>query len=261
MNEKGGAKGLQKIFKSTISKIVVILVVLLVILVFVFMKMATPPGADKSRTISKSINLPVKKAVTKSISRPVKKAVTKSISRPVTKPPASQKVILSVTQSEREQAGDKTGSLETEKPDQPIPSLPGTEAPEPPPVASMPEIESSAEMASIQEYSGLRKLKRINKYMAGKSFGLAIRADGPINKYKYFFLKSPPRLVIDLIGEWEKPVNLEIPIESDTIKKVRIWKHPDKLRLVNDLHHEHPMTPVFKVSPNGLLVTLSKDAN
>ncbi len=73
-----------------------------------------------------------------------------------------------------------------------------------------------------------------------------IAADGKIGNYDAFKLDSPPRLVLDI---WEVdtryPKNL-IKIQNPFIKKVRIGRHPDKLRLVFEC--PTPQLPSYQIN-------------
>ncbi len=48
-------------------------------------------------------------------------------------------------------------------------------------------------------------LQNVTSWVTSNGFNVILTADGSIDKYKAFFLKQPPRLVIDLIGKWEIP--------------------------------------------------------
>jgi hypothetical protein len=68
---------------------------------------------------------------------------------------------------------------------------------------------------------------------------LRIVAAKPVEKFKYFTLKSPNRVVVDLYGSWSR-ANIP-PLASNTwISKIRTGVHPDKLRIVADVIVETP---------------------
>ena len=97
---------------------------------------------------------------------------------------------------------------------------------------------------------------RLSENMKGKV--LEVWANGTIEKYKYFILSNPPRLVIDLPGKWKEP-NFHIKaVENDLISKVRLWRHDSKLRIVSDLTSDRTLKPVVTPNPDGvefLLIT------
>jgi len=101
-------------------------------------------------------------------------------------------------------------------------------------------------------------LKDIKSRDSEEELSVFFWADGPIEKYKYFFLNNPPRLIIDLAGKWKKLVPSSVEVENDMISLIRVWNHPDKLRIVMDLKDKQSPSPVIKESPEGLIVTIKK---
>ena len=84
-------------------------------------------------------------------------------------------------------------------------------------------------------------------------------AAGPIQKYKKFFMDRPPRLVVDLPGNWKGPRESRIKADNDIVKKIRIGNHPDKLRVVLDLgDKERPFLTDIQESPQGITITIQK---
>jgi len=85
---------------------------------------------------------------------------------------------------------------------------------------------------------------------------LLILADGPIKKYKTFGLENPPRLVLDIsdVTIIEKVVGL--PINRPELSKIRIARHPEKVRFVFDLTAEESTHKVLKID-KGLKVILT----
>ncbi|MGA2462901.1 MAG: type IV pilus secretin PilQ [Thermodesulfobacteriota bacterium] len=95
----------------------------------------------------------------------------------------------------------------------------------------------------------LRKAKEILRFLFDQkkdSITFNIAADGKIGNYDAFKLDSPPRLVLDI---WEVdtryPKNL-IKIQNPFIKKVRIGRHPNKLRLVFEC--PTPQLPSYQIN-------------
>ncbi len=252
MDQKGSSKGFKNPLRSYVTRIALCLALLLCVLIFLLAQMPKSPGTDKGTIVSKSI----KKPIARSILKPVTKAVKVTAKDPVKGQKADQQPIVEQEKGKSDTASALvTEKFNKEKAEKKEPDTRYAQK------ASIPSDDMLiVKKEPSQGKDGNRKLQGIDQNVSGKDFSMAILADGPINKYKYFFLYSPPRLVIDLLGKWEKPKRLEIDIKSDTVKKVRIWKYSDKLRLVNDLHHKEPLTPVFKKSSKGLLITLKKAA-
>ncbi len=110
----------------------------------------------------------------------------------------------------------------------------------------------------VFEEDAFLTLKDIKSRDSEEELSLFFLADSPIEKYNYFFLKDPPRLIIDLAGKWERLVPSSIEVENDMISLVRLWNHPDKLRIVMDLKDNQALSPVMEESPEGLIVTIKK---
>jgi hypothetical protein len=250
MDQKGSSKGFKNPFKSYVTIIALCLILLLCVLIFLLAQMPKSPGTDKGKIVSRSI----KKSNVRSVLKPVTKPIMVDSEDPIKESKSDQPI-------EQENGKSDTASTSVteifnkEKAEKKEPDT------RPARKASMPSDDVlTIKKEPWQEKDENRKLQGIKQNVFGKDFSMAILADGPINKYRYFFLYSPPRFVVDLLGKWEKPKRFEIDIESDTVKKVRIWKYSDKLRLVNDLHHAERLIPIFKKSSKGLLITLKKDA-
>ncbi|MFH2066427.1 MAG: AMIN domain-containing protein [Pseudomonadota bacterium] len=88
---------------------------------------------------------------------------------------------------------------------------------------------------------------RLSENLKGKV--LEVWANKTVAKYKYFILGNPPRLVIDLPGQWKEPDFRIKETENDLISRIRLWRHDSKLRIVSDLTSNRSIKPV--VSPNS----------
>ncbi len=88
---------------------------------------------------------------------------------------------------------------------------------------------------------------------------LLILADVPLKKYRSFMLDKPPRLVFDVHGVslLEKVVGL--PINRAELKRIRIARHPDKVRFVFDLGEQSIEHQVMQVE-KGLKVIITPAA-
>jgi type IV pilus assembly protein PilQ len=98
----------------------------------------------------------------------------------------------------------------------------------------------------------LQKAKQIVNLSFDKkkdSINFNLVADGKIGNYNAFKLDSPPRLVLDI---WEMDIRFpkdSINIQDLLIKKVRIGRHPDKLRFV--FESLTPQLPSYQVTRSG----------
>ncbi len=90
-------------------------------------------------------------------------------------------------------------------------------------------------------------------------FRMMIASEQQVTDYKYFFMKSPPRLVINLAGKWDNPGNPDIPISGKFVEKIRIGEHDDHLSVVLDLNDPGPYTLDVKESGKGLELIMTKN--
>lgn len=262
------SKSNKTLLQSKAFKITAGLLVLLVILFFVFMLMPKAPHTATKKIASKPISKPITRSVSRSIKRPItlppKKESPKAQS-PATEESATIGAEKTDAQDPRETAPEKATPLAgaQEKTVEPSPT-PKKVSPE----KALPVQASAVKQATDkpvplpieEERETICKLNGIKQRFSGDDYILDILTQGPVKKFKYFSLTSPPRLVIDLLGQWEKPREFEIKIGSSMVNKVRIWRYDDKLRLVSDLYYTGPITPEISESPTGLQVILRKDA-
>ncbi len=90
---------------------------------------------------------------------------------------------------------------------------------------------------------------------------LDIRTEAPIAQHKVFQIKDPRRLVVDLYGSFRgsRP-RLEVP-KNSLINDVRTGLHPDKLRIVADLHPEAAISVAEEPRSPTRLVVILKPGN
>jgi type IV pilus assembly protein PilQ len=74
---------------------------------------------------------------------------------------------------------------------------------------------------------------------------------GDIFDYKAFALPNPPRIVVDLSNVQQQLETLRIPVRSQELEKVRIWQHPNKVRLVFDLNPGLESFPPYRLTKSG----------
>ncbi len=120
-------------------------------------------------------------------------------------------------------------------------------------------IAKKADQISLQEEFIYRRLKSIEPKDSEEELRVEILADGPIHNAKKFFMDRPPRLVIDLKGKWRNPEYSVIGVNSTIVKKIRIGKHIDKLRIVFDLKDRKLVTSaMIQRMHNGLAAIIKK---
>lgn len=83
-----------------------------------------------------------------------------------------------------------------------------------------------------------------------------ILAEEELGKYKYFVLKNPDRLVVDLIGDWKKGPKPVVP-RNPVVIGVRTGLHPRWIRFVADLKNKTNYdVNVEKKSPKEMVITV-----
>jgi hypothetical protein len=85
---------------------------------------------------------------------------------------------------------------------------------------------------------------------------LLILADVPIKKHKAFLLKNPARLVIDIPGFSLLEEVVGLPVNRPELTRIRIAKHPDKIRFVFDLTESKGVTYNVVKLETGLKVVI-----
>lgn len=90
-------------------------------------------------------------------------------------------------------------------------------------------------------------------------FQLTLEADAPIQTEKVFFVKSPPpRLVVDIPGKWKYSGEDTQIVKANFVKRIKVGKHPDFLRIVFELDSSDGISQELSESPNGCTITLKK---
>ena len=84
-----------------------------------------------------------------------------------------------------------------------------------------------------------------------------VKADGVIKDYKSFTLSDPARIVIDMYN-LKSPYTGEkiIAVESNMVDQVRHCVHPDKVRLVLDMHKDNLKNYSATQAQNGLFIRI-----
>lgn len=90
----------------------------------------------------------------------------------------------------------------------------------------------------------------------GDDFVLSVDTAGP-PQVKFLLLDSPPRLSVDLLGEWRWSGSDQIKSGSSLVKGVRVGHHQDRLRLVLDLSQKD-VKPSVEETDKGVVITIGK---
>jgi hypothetical protein len=86
---------------------------------------------------------------------------------------------------------------------------------------------------------------------------LLIQGDAPIKNHKSFLLTNPSRLVLDIPGVTLHGNTVELPVNRPELSRIRIARHPGKVRFVFDLTEEKNVRHTVTEQNNGLKVMLS----
>jgi hypothetical protein len=102
-------------------------------------------------------------------------------------------------------------------------------------------------------------IKTITAATSDNNLTVLVEADGAIKNYKSFTIVKPPRIVFDLY-KIKGPYTGEqkIDVTSKWVKQVRYFSHPDKLRLVLDIHDGFLSDYASFPTPTGLLIQVGE---
>jgi hypothetical protein len=104
-----------------------------------------------------------------------------------------------------------------------------------------------------------RPIKAVEAVDGPDGLRVTVISDGPIERYRHFYMGDPPRLVIDLPGRWKQPRFHARRLDSPAAKRIRIGHHPGKLRLVLDLSESGKApSAVIRETASGLSVNLHR---
>jgi hypothetical protein len=103
------------------------------------------------------------------------------------------------------------------------------------------------------------RIKRITAAASDQKLTVAVEADGSIKNYNSFTIAKPPRIVFDLHNIKGPHTGLQkIEVTSKWVKQVRYFSHPDKLRLVLDIHDGFLSSYASFPTPTGLLIQVGE---
>lgn len=72
--------------------------------------------------------------------------------------------------------------------------------------------------------------------------------------YKYSYIDNPPRLVIDVMAPNREVWFNQLSLKGDAFDRIRVGRHPDKIRFVLDLREEGQPQPVVETVETDLVV-------
>ncbi len=279
-----------KVFKPPLQlsvSIVTYCLIVLMVAVFLFTLVPPPlPEPVSRKIVKKHIKMSIPKKKIKPAANTPETAGTdisksdkaeKAEDKKMNRSPDGDSTVTKQIPDKSEEATETTkADIQIQKPDEPeskkeaagIESAPQShvesrdaeiKTPEPSTVTISHEEDSGvADEQQKEEKNVFKTFQNIHFHSTEKELKIIFQADDSISAYKTFFLENPSRLVIDLPGKWKKSTPSSIKTEDDLTKLIRIWGHPDKLRIVMDLKYKISKKPDFKETPEGLMVTIRK---
>lgn len=254
----------KSLFKSMPFKIVVFIVILIGVAILSFFVISKSPKSDTKKIASRSIKIPAAKQVSLPVSKPIKKIDVKKIPEKISVEKVVEKEMATANQSNEQSTKPVVkeslvvdAEIKKEELSEKKKSEESSDDPKPWELEPDQSKSNVVTEDTINKEERKRKLNGIKQLVIKGEYGIEISAGGPISEFRYFSLQSPPRLVIDLLGEWEKPKKIEVRIGSEFIEKIRVWKHDDKLRLVSDLKEDDLEFEIETVS-SGLSVMMKR---
>lgn len=151
------------------------------------------------------------------------------------------------------------------------PAVPGVESFEPAALPQMGHVEAdndapdvvhsvaAEEASSAPSQEEQLMLNEVRWLSEARQFRLIIEFDGGQMKAQVYQLESPPRLVLDLPGDWRVSADQLVPqtVQSDLVAQVRLGDHAQELRVVLDMHNADNVTTRIKQDAGRLELKLN----
>ncbi len=101
-------------------------------------------------------------------------------------------------------------------------------------------------------------MTRIEQVPIQSGFGMRVHANGSFAGHNAFTMENPPRLVINLQGEWQNRGKNTYPVSGDLVRRVRVGEHPGYLTVVLDLQRKIRADVLVEKSPEGYTIILKE---
>ena len=120
---------------------------------------------------------------------------------------------------------------------------------------------NSLQVASFNQTPNATKLESVYALRNDQGVKIKLIADGSIKNFQKFTAEDPARIVFDLyhINQPHKREQL-VPVNSEWVKNIRYFSHPDKVRLVIDTKKDYLAAYTATPVQNGLLIQVGKTA-
>ncbi len=105
-----------------------------------------------------------------------------------------------------------------------------------------------------------RTLEGVDLIDSENGFKILVKAadSEPITDYHMAYFHNPSRLLVDLAGKWDFPGYTVVKAENNTIQRIRVGEHPDKLRIAVDIKGNATLSPIIQEMP-GAIALIIKD--
>ncbi len=106
--------------------------------------------------------------------------------------------------------------------------------------------------------AGPPRLHSLSAHEGDSRFLLELAHDGARIEPRMIRLANPPRLILDLPGDWqaEKTLLQRQLIDGDIVRRVRVGLHPEKLRIVVDLGSAQDLRQKLETAAGRLELSL-----
>ncbi len=88
---------------------------------------------------------------------------------------------------------------------------------------------------------------------------LLLEVDGPASEHSTFWLENPKRYVIDVHGRQSAFAQASYELANPLIHRVRVGRHPDKVRFVLDVDGDATLAEEPRPDGNALVVSLESE--
>lgn len=142
------------------------------------------------------------------------------------------------------------------------PELPPVAVPVPSPLAEQaitPQGEPETQRVAKDEPSRLQ-LRDVRVLSEPRQFRLIVEHDGPEIEANFYYLASPPRMVLDMPGAWQLSARQLAPKRSsgDLVEQVRLGDRAGELRVVLDLRDSQEPATRLRQEPGRLELRLNR---
>lgn len=131
-------------------------------------------------------------------------------------------------------------------------------APEQPALAEAEAAKPQSEDSQAVRESGPPGFTGVRASSQDGSETLDILTSRPVDRFEVSFKPNPARILVDLMGSWERRADRELPVGTARLDKVRTAVQPDKLRVAVYLKDASagPFQPKVEKTPLGLKIIL-----